>query len=138
MTESKEVATKLVKSHIVRADNFQKELELMKIELENKSKLEEKVKELTLALEQSQEKLKQAKEEYPKQAIMVDRSVHCKYDNVRTTNPACIQESGTNTEPMEHLDNTKCKLATEMTIQPITKGSETAADRVDLLPVEAL
>ena len=115
MTESKEVATKLVKSHIVRADNFQKELELMKIELENKSKLEEKVKELTLALEQSQEELKQAKEECPKQAIMVDRSVHCKEDNVRNINPASIQESGTNTEPMEHLDDTKCKLATEMT-----------------------
>ena len=115
MTESKEVATKLVKSHIVRADNFQKELELMKIELGNKSKLEEKVKELTLALELSQEELKQAKEECPKQVIMVDRSVHCKEDNGSAIKPASIQESGTNTEPMVHLDDTKYKLATEMT-----------------------
>ena len=115
MTESKEVATKLVKSHIVRADNFQKELELMKIELESKSKLEEKVKELTSALELSQEELKQAKEKCPNQTIMVDRSVHCKEESVRAINPASIQESGTNTEPMEHLDNTKCKSTTALT-----------------------
>ena len=61
MTESKEVATKLVKSHIVRADNFQKELESLNEELASKIRLERTVTELTIALEATQQKLNDAK-----------------------------------------------------------------------------
>merc|ERR1711936_836863 len=57
MTESKEVATKLVKSHIIRADNLQKELEVLKQELADKNALEQKVMELTAALDRSKDEL---------------------------------------------------------------------------------
>ena len=77
MTESKEVATKLVKSHIIRADNFQKELESLKEELASKLGLERKVKELTVVLEATQEQLKEAKKVHSKRPVMVDRSISC-------------------------------------------------------------
>ena len=110
MTESKEVATKLVKSHIVRADNFQRELELLKIELAKKETMEEKLRALSIALETAQKELREAKAATSKQVIMVDRSVYCDDNNTGIKSSVSIQESGTNTDPMEDMDNTKNKV----------------------------
>ena len=77
MTESKEVATKLVKSHIIRADNLQKELEVLKQELADKSALEQKVMELTAALDRSKAELEAYRDSKSKGPKMVDRGVCC-------------------------------------------------------------
>ena len=77
MTESKEVATKLVKSHIIRADNLQKELEVLKQELADKNALEQKVMELTAALDRSKDELESYRDSKSKGTKMVDRSVCC-------------------------------------------------------------
>jgi len=87
MTESKEVATKLVKSHIVRADNFQKELESLKEELASKIRLERTVTELTIALEATQQKLNDAKYNHNKVPVMVDPSNCEKF--VQTCDEVC-------------------------------------------------
>ena len=77
MTESKEVATKLVKSHIIRADNLQRELEVLKQELADKNALEQKVMELTAALDRSKDELEAYRDSKSKGPRMVDRSVSC-------------------------------------------------------------
>ena len=63
MSELKEDASNLVKSHIVRADVMQKEIEQLKEDVRCKNETEAKVKQLILALEAAHQKIADTEED---------------------------------------------------------------------------